>query len=178
MLPESMTQTVTPSRQKGVALFTALIMLLVLTILGVFGMNLSRMENMMAGNNQFQTTALSNAELSVSVAEQAMLDSLGVTVKPGCYYTTTEVIDPAILNWDSVPAITPCYYEFANGDPDAAYVIEYANWGIDDDCSKAVGKGGGKAGCIHYDFVITAQADTSRGAKRTVQTVYQSGSPP
>ena len=166
-----------PSRQKGVALFMALIILLVLTILGIFGMNLSRLENLMAGNNQFQATALSNAELAVSAAEQAMLASLG-TAKPACYYTTTETINPAIHNWDDDAAITPCNYVFANGDPNADYVIEYANWGIDDDCSKAVGKGGGKAGCIHYDFVITAQAETSRGAKRTVQRVYQSGSPP
>lgn len=177
MLPASMRHASLPSRQQGVALFMALVILLVLTILGVFGMNLSRMENMMAGNNQFQVMALSNAELAVAAAEQALLDSLG-TAKPGCYYTTTETIDPAILNWDDDAAITPCNHTFANGDPDAAYVIEYANWGIDDDCSKAVGKGGGKSGCIHYDFVITAQAETSRGAKRTVQTVYQSGSPP
>jgi Tfp pilus assembly protein PilX len=177
MLPESKTQTAMPSRQKGVALFMALVILLVLTILGVFGMNMSRLENMMAGNNQFQATALSNAELAVSVAEQAMLASLGGT-KPACYYVTTETIDPAIVNWDNDAAITPCDYIFANGDPTAAYVIEYANRGIDNDCSKAVGKGGGKAGCIHYDFVITAQADASRGAKRTVQTVYQAVSPP
>jgi len=177
MLSKSKVQTAMPSRQKGVALFMALVILLVLTILGVFGMNLSRLENMMAGNNQFQVTALNNAELAVSAGEQAMLDSLGVA-KPACYYVTTETIDPTILNWDSVPAITPCDHIFANGDPTAAYVIEYANWGIDNDCSKAVGKGGGKAGCIHYDFVITAQADASRGAKRTVQTVYQAASPP
>jgi hypothetical protein len=106
-----------------------------------------------------------------------MLASLG-GAKPACYYTTTEVIDPAIINWDNDAAITPCNYVFANGDPTAAYVIEYANWGIDNDCSKAVGKGGGTAGCIHYDFVITAQADASRGAKRTVQTVYQADSAP
>lgn len=177
MLPASITRTSMPSRQQGAALFMALVILLVLTVLGVFGMNLSRLENLMAGNNQFQVTALSNAELAVSVAEQAMLTSLG-SVKPGCYYTSTEIINPAILNWDTDTTITPCTYTFANGDPDAAYVIEYANWGIDDDCSKAVGKGGGKAGCIHYDFVITAQAETSRGAKRTVQTVYQSDTAP
>lgn len=106
-----------------------------------------------------------------------MLASLGAA-KPVCYYPTTETIDPSILNWSSDPNITPCDYVFANGDPTASYVIEYANWGIDDDCSKAAGKGGGKAGCVHYDFVITAQAETSRGAKRTVQTVYQSDSPP
>jgi len=177
MLPEAIKQASLPSQQRGAALFMALVILLVLTILGVFGMNLSRLENLMAGNNQFQTTALNNAELAVSAAEQAMLASLG-GAKPGCYYPTTETIDPAILNWDSNAAITPCNYTFASGDPDAAYVIEYANWGIDDDCSKSVGKGGGKAGCVHYDFVITAQATTSRGAKRTVQTVYQSDSPP
>jgi hypothetical protein len=177
MLTKSKTLIAMPSRQKGVALFMALVILLVLTILGVFGMNLSRLENMMAGNNQFQTTALSNAELAVSAAEQAMLASLG-GAKQACYYTTTEAIEPAIINWDSNPAITPCDYVFANGDPTAAYVIEYANWGIDNDCSKAVGKGGGTAGCIHYDFVITAQADASRGAKRTVQTVYQADSAP
>ena len=177
MLPVSISRAPMPSRQQGAALFMALVILLVLTVLGVFGMNLSRLENLMAGNNQFQVTALSNAELAVSVAEQAMLTSLG-SVKPGCYYTSTEIINPAILNWDTDTAITPCTYTFANGDPDAAYVIEYANWGIDDDCSKAVGKGTGKAGCVHYDFVITAQAETSRGAKRTVQTVYQSDTAP
>lgn len=177
MLSKQIQQTVMPPRQKGVALFMALVILLVLTLLGVFSMNLARMENMMAGNSQFQTTALSNAELAVAAAEQAMLNSLG-GAKPGCYYTTTETIDPSKLDWDSDAAITPCDYVFANGDPTASYVIEYANWGIDDDCSKSVGKGGGKSGCIHYDFVITAQAETSRGAKRTVQTVYQSTSPP
>jgi len=155
----------------------SLVILLVLTILGVFGMNLSRMENLMAGNNQFQTTALSNAELAVSAGEQAMLASLG-TAKPACYYSSTETIDPSILNWDSDAAITPCNYVFANGDPDADYVIEYANWGIDEDCGQGIGKGAGMSGCYHYDFVITAQAETSRGAKRTVQTVYQSDSPP
>ena len=178
MFPVSKTRASVPSHQKGAALFMALVILLVLTILGVFGMNLSRLENMMAGNNQFQVTALSNAELAVTGAEQDLLNNMIGKTKAACYYASTETIDPAILNWDSDAAITPCTHTFASGDPAAAYVIEYANWGIDADCSKAVGKGSGKSGCIHYDFVITAQAETSRGAKRTVQTVYQSGSPP
>jgi hypothetical protein len=178
MLPVSPTRAQMPSRQQGAALLMALVILLVLTILGVFGMNLSRLENLMAGNNQFQVTALSNAELAVSVAEQELLNNIIGKAKPACYYTSTETIDPAILNWDNDTAIVPCTHTFASGDPDADYVIEYASWGIDDDCSKKAGKGGGTAGCVHYDFVITAQAETSRGAKRTVQTVFQSGSPP
>jgi len=57
-------------RQRGAALFMALIFLLILTILGVFGMNVSRLENQMAGNAQFQTTALNNAEYVLVRAER------------------------------------------------------------------------------------------------------------
>ena len=55
--------------QGGAALFMALIFLLVLTVLGVFGMNLSRLENLMAGNTQYQTQALNNAEYVLIAAE-------------------------------------------------------------------------------------------------------------
>ena len=47
----------------------ALIILLVLTILGVFGMNMSRLENLMAANHQFMVTALSNAEYTLSMGQ-------------------------------------------------------------------------------------------------------------
>jgi Tfp pilus assembly protein PilX len=56
--------------QRGAALFMALIFLLILTILGVFGMNVSRLENLMSGNAQFQTTALNNAEYVLVRAER------------------------------------------------------------------------------------------------------------
>ena len=52
----------------------ALIFLLILTILGVFGMNLSRLENLMAGNAQFQTTALNNAEYVLARGEKDIQD--------------------------------------------------------------------------------------------------------
>ena len=78
-MPKSMIDTGISSRQKGAALFMALIFLLILTILGVFGMNLSRLENMMAGNNQFQMAALSNAELAVDEAERDLTAMMGGT---------------------------------------------------------------------------------------------------
>ena len=159
--------------QKGAALFMALIFLLILTILGVFGMNISRLENMMAGNNQFQTAALSNAEVAVDAAERDLQTMIGGT-KKACYYPHAT-LDPSPLNWDSskIPDVcTPADV------PDARYIVEYVGSGIDDDCGKSLGKGESKAGCIHYDFLVTAQADTSRGARRTVQTVFQSGTAP
>ena len=173
-MPKSMIDTGISSRQKGAALFMALIFLLILTILGVFGMNLSRLENMMAGNNQFQTAALSNAELAVDEAERDLTAMMGGT-KKACYYPQATLVDPSPLNWPDT--ITTCTYTPPNG-PDARYIVEYVGWGYDDDCGKGLGKGESKSGCIHYDFLVTAQADTSRGARRTVQTVWQSGTAP
>ena len=64
-------------RQRGAALFMALIFLLIMTLLGVFGMNLSRMENMMAGNNQFQALALNHAELMLDAGLREVEENIG-----------------------------------------------------------------------------------------------------
>jgi PilX N-terminal len=170
-MPKATIKTSNLPRQNGAALFMALIFLLILTILGVFGMNISRLENMMAGNNQFQTAALSNAEVAVDAAERDLQTMIGKP-KSACYYPTAT-LDPSPLNWDT--SITTCT---PTDVPDARYIVEYVGQGIDDDCGKSLGKGETKAGCIHYDFLVTAQADTSRGARRTVQTVYQSATAP
>jgi len=172
-MPVLIYKTNQPQRQGGTALVMALLFLLILTILGVFGMSNARLGNLMAGNHQFQAVALGNAELVVSAAEQALISSLG-GAKPACYYPTTETIDPSQTIWSSFP--NTCPYTLPNGDP-ALYVIEYAGEGIDDECSKAAGKER-KASCKHFDFVISTQATSSRGAKRIVQVVYQAGSPP
>ena len=169
----SLSKTCIARRQCGTALVMALLFLLVLTILGVLGMGNARLGNMMAGNHQFQAVALSNAEQVISAAEQVLISSLG-GAKPACYYPTTETIDPSQTDWS---AFTNCTHTLPNGDPDALYVIEYAGEGIDDECSKAAGKGRA-ASCKHYDFVISTQAASDRGARRIVQVVYQASSPP
>jgi len=171
-MPKATTETGTSLRQTGAALFMALIFLLILTMLGVFGMNISRLENLMAGNNQFQTAALSNAELAVDVAERDLVEMSNGGTKALCYYNKATLVDPSPLNWDS--SIKTCTYTPPNG-PDARYIIERVGSGIDDDCGKGQGKGVGNSGCVHYDFLVTSQADTSRGARRTVQTVFQLG---
>jgi type IV pilus assembly protein PilX len=112
-------------RQRGAALFMALIFLLILTILGVFGMNVSRLENLMAGNAQFQTTALNNAEYVLVRAERDLKTietdlyngtgtnpflGTGDAYTSDAYYCANadsclsatgdgNAIDPASLNW-------------------------------------------------------------------------------
>lgn len=53
--------------QTGATLVVGLILLLVLTVLGVSGMNTARMEVQMAGNTQFQQDAFQLAETGIDV---------------------------------------------------------------------------------------------------------------
>jgi Tfp pilus assembly protein PilX len=169
-------------KQRGAALFMALIFLLIMTILGVFGMNLSRMENLMAGNNQFQALALNQAELML----EAGLREIDANIGPPyinaddsgdhIYLNTaasTETIDPTSLSWtfNSVSTTPP------GGDSNYSYdyVIEYIG-DLDGTenalCSAQTGTGTALDDCIREIYLVTSQGVTSRGAKRIVQSVF------
>ncbi len=167
-------------QQRGAALFMALIILLVLTVLGVFGMNISRMENLMAGNNQFQTAALSNAELILSVGEQKTEEILGNlpftdwNETGDAFYDRTsdsaEIIDTHDLNWG---------FSYQAEDSSSRYVVEYAGSElIPGNDASVEGTSACHAGSCVWVFLATAQNETSRGAKRTVQSVYVTETPP
>jgi Tfp pilus assembly protein PilX len=161
-------------KQAGAALFMALIFLLILTILGVFGMNVSRLENMMAGNAQFQTTALSNAEYVLVQGENDILD-IAATRTGNPFLTANDdqyhdagIIETTDLIWGftnvevSIPAI--------NGS--GLYVIEDA--GLDNskgECTTYECKIEPLPSAIVQVFLVTAQSSSSRGAKRIVQSV-------
>lgn len=168
--------------QRGAALFMALIFLLIMTILGVFGMNLSRMENLMAGNNQFQALALNHAELMLEAGLRDIEASIGPPyVNPDTsgdhiYLKTavsTETIDPTAINWTfTTVSTTP-----PGGDSKYSYdyVIEYIG-DLDGTenalCSAQTGTGTTLDDCIREIYLVTSQGVTSRGAKRTIQSVY------
>jgi len=171
----------TTQHQQGAALFMALIVLLVLTILGVFGMNMARLENLMAGNNQFQTTALNNAERTLAVGEEDVQKVLGTSKDwnaPDDYYydrtsVSTDIIKPEATNW------TFKYQTVPDTDHDSPfrYVLEYTGEYTDYECSVRWGATYSDV-CKRYIFLVTAQNEASRGAKRTVQSVYVSATPP
>ena len=166
--------------QRGVAMFMALIFLLIMTILGVFGMNASRIENLMAGNSQFQVAALNDAEFVLGVSEQNVEDILGDLpftdwneANDAFYDRTsesTDVIDTHVLNWG---------FSYQAVDSSSRYVTEYVGSehvpGID---ASVEGTSSCTAGSCVWMFLTTAQAETSRGAKRIVQSVYVTETPP
>jgi len=156
-------------RQQGAALFMALIFLLILTVLGVFGMNISRMENMMAGNAQFQTTALNNAEYTLAQGIQDILqiESAGNPYPTGDGYHNVGDHDPAALVWDFTNKTVTL--------PDGStgiYIIENAGTDNDDgEDNSYTGTINPSPGAIVQVFLVTAQSESSRGAKRIVQSV-------
>lgn len=173
-------------RQQGAALFMALIVLLVLTILGVFGMNIARLENLMAGNSQFQARALNNAEATLTTGEQVAQKAVEKCTVPGVgYYDlpsgSKPAFDPAAVNWPDASYLT------IPPDDDTApsrYIVEYFGPYKDLKCSQSY-KGSASynsttsiSDCVRYIFLISAQNDSSRGARRTVQSVYVSAKPP
>ena len=188
MLPPAYSLRHFHPQQGGAALFMALIFLLILTILGVFGMNMSRLENLMAGNAQFQTTALNNTEY-VLVRGENDIQNLTDAGTGNPFLTTIEdqywdagTINPTALVWPfankkiSIPDVNG---DESNTDGDSTfddgtgfYVIEDA--GLDNskgECSTYECKIDPLPSAIVQVFLVTAQSSSSKGAKRIVQSV-------
>lgn len=154
-----------PKQQQGVALFMALIFLLIMTLLGMSGMNMARMENLMAGNHQFQAITLGKNELALREIEAVILD-ITEDGKPEFpdfklaneYYRAGE-ISTVTPDWSQVDHATT-----ADG---SLYVVEYepvtwlgnsARWQGPD--------------LTAHLFKITTRSTFARGTQRTTQIVY------
>jgi len=82
-------QAIHSSRQRGAALVTSLVLLLVLTILAVAGINSVTMEYAMTGNEQFRANAFTAAEAGI---EQSLAQG---TFVPGA---VAQTITAAMVN--------------------------------------------------------------------------------
>jgi Tfp pilus assembly protein PilX len=186
-------------RQRGAALFMALIFLLILTILGVFGMNVSRLENLMAGNAQFQTTALNNAEYvlvraerDLTTIETELYNGTGTNPFIGtntgdAYYCgnadsclmatgdgTSLVL--ASLNWTTYGSTTvelPDVNDVVGADGTGQYIIMDAGYdNASGECATQQCMLEHLAGAQVHVFLVTAQSASSRGARRIVQSAF------
>jgi len=82
------------TRQRGAVLVTSMLMLLVLTIIGVTVMQMSRMQERMAGNTRDMNLAFQGAEAALRAGEQMILSQ--VTQPTPCATAGCEVwvLDP------------------------------------------------------------------------------------
>jgi type IV pilus assembly protein PilX len=107
--PMARSQTSLRRSQGGATLVVGLVLLLVLTVLGVSGMNTSTMEVQMASNNQFQQDAFQMTE-----------DAVDIVLGTRTYGTNAA----APLDWTGAPdydrrALTT--YMYTTDVPDGAY---------------------------------------------------------
>jgi type IV pilus assembly protein PilX len=131
-------------KQNGATLIVGLILLLVLTVLGVSGMNTSRMEVRMAGNAQFRQDAFQLAESGIDIA-----------IAAGSYNTTAT---PATSDCPDVPDVPElgCEAEttFRTTTPLSDVAFSMGN-----------AAGGGSVMAYHFDVV--SQGNAPRNATAT-----------
>ncbi|MGB5442300.1 MAG: PilX N-terminal domain-containing pilus assembly protein [Gammaproteobacteria bacterium] len=151
--------------QSGSALMVSLVFLVIMTIIGIASMNTAVMENVMASNSQFQASSLANAEFIIGSGEDdietivADAQALAFETSDDHYYLADDV-DPAVNDWTFKHATTTL----------GSYVVEYA--GKHPIPGESAEMGAGTAGSFVYLFLVSAQSEANKGARRNVQTVY------
>lgn len=139
--------------QRGAALVTALMLLLVLTILGISGVVTATLELLMAGNAQYQERAFEAAEHGIEVA----------LISPNLN-TTNTLTDPG------KPACSPSCTVPISGD-EFDYVVYH-----DTSAGGTPVVGGGYSlgsGLEAYHFVVESTGQSARGARSDhVQSFY------
>lgn len=183
------------TRHAGTALLTALVFLLVLTLLATSGMNQARLEARMAGNAQFTTLALANAEYVLAAAEADIRALNGNPFSPdrsGDHYYPQDTIDfdpalagtqtPADRAWSfsSAPVALPDIDgDGSDSDGDGVaddgtghYVIQDAGLELTLGGATAGAGPARMTGTAVQAFVVTARSRTAGGAQRTLQSVF------
>ena len=166
-------------RERGISLVTTLVMLLAVMVLGLSAITISKSQFMLAGNLQFQSGALNEAEAATVAAEQWLSSgtnslnagfttfnaSAGYLYPIG--YMTANSIDPLTMTWSTTNSIQ------VGSITTQRYLIEF----IAKDktlipTGLAVG-GRSSSGCNKTNvYRIISQGGSARGSSRMVQSIY------
>lgn len=97
------------AQQRGASLVTSLIILGVLALMGVAGVMIANTQFKIAGNLQFQSAAMSDAESALAVAENWLPanhthQGFAETGAPGLYPLGVTP-DPVLMTWDDTTSI-------------------------------------------------------------------------
>lgn len=160
--------------QHGAALFSSLIVLLVVSLIALTAARSSALEMIIATNQQNSMIALANAEDSVLVAENYIVAShptggpsfdFSDDNTDGLYAANT--VDPATVDWSNFGS-----EQVLDGDNEVInrYVIEYMGTAAATGSSLAVGAGAGNQ--IRHIYRITGLGVGPKDTTRIVQTVF------
>ncbi len=166
-----MTQLRTVSKQKGMAMFVSLIMLLLMTLIIVHGARTSTLEIFIANNVQSVAQALMRAEDSALGGETLVevnypgAPTIDFSENAGDGLYTDLEIDVNRLDWTEFTT-----ERVGEGDQLREYIIEYV--GPVTALRGTLAMGAGAASEKRYLYRISGRGESSRGSTRVVQTIY------
>lgn len=160
------------AQQTGVVLVVSLIMLLLLTLISLTAMQVTGLEEKMAGNMRDQNLAFQTAESTLNTAEAGLsLTTIFDAAGTGGFYSVASTIptDTAILLatfWTTNPIATYDTSGFGNGIADAKYIVQ--------DLGLVACHGSGLSAGDCHAYRVTARATGgSQNSMIMLQSIYQ-----
>lgn len=170
----------TRKQHAGFSLITAVVVVLMVTIVGLSAMTVSRSQLQAAGNAQYQIAALHEADRGAATAETWLNDDNNSrnsgfktrsSDKPGYYpagHIKTNNLNPLTWSWADTNSIP-----LNNGA--SRYLIEEVARNVlpMGESQRGLVDPEGNTDCKNVDvFRVTARGTSAAGASRTVQSVY------
>ena len=181
------------SRQRGATLVVALLILVLIMMIGITAVSTSNTQYKLAGNLQFEDSALNNAEAAVTAAENWLATGLNRDNAAFTAVAATTDPDPGpdpatphLLPRTSVPSVRDERDErgysitwddtnslAVNGAETQRYFIELVSQNNRLQGSSQVVGGRASSGCNQVNtYLITGRGASARGAVKFVQSYY------
>ena len=182
----------TAARQRGATLVIALLILVLIMMLGITAISTSNTQYKLAGNLQFEDSAINSTETAITTAERALSD--GVTFKSAGFTVYDSATTPHLqpigrlaalaapnnshltMAWDDTnsrcvgSAGVTCS---PGGDPNQRYFIELMSRNNRLRGSNLAVGGRSSAGCNQVNtYQTTARGLSARGATKFVQSYF------
>lgn len=172
-------------RQNGATLVIALLILVLIMMIGITAVSTSNTQFKLAGNLQFEDSALNNAEVAITTAENWLATTPAATGYNDPGFAAYNVATPQLLPTGYLaalvaPANSPLSMTWGNtnslavgGSNAQRYFIELMSRNSRLQGSSAVVGGRASAACNQVNtYLITARGVSARGATKFVQSYY------
>lgn len=175
-----------PARQRGATLVIALLILVLIMMIGITAISTSNTQLKLAGNLQFEDSAMNNTETAITAAERwiasgtnysnAAFTAAGPDPDPAtpemlplttdAAVRTARVTRPFSMTWNDTNSVSV-------GDTTQRYFIELMSRNNRLHGSSQVQGGRSSSGCNQVNtYLITGRGASARGATRYVQSYY------
>jgi Tfp pilus assembly protein PilX len=171
-----------PARQRGATLIIALLILVLIMMIGITAVSTSDTQFKLAGNLQFEDSALNSAESAVTAAESwistannfsdpgfTAFDATKPQLKPLGYMAglVAPANSPLTMAWGDTNSVA------IGGNGVQRYYVELMSRNNKLQGSSQVVGGRGGSGCNEVNtYLITARGTSARGATKFVQSFY------